>query len=111
MRAAGSCSSVRSSWVKLPPTWNPKDGSIDTYYWYLGTLAMYQVGGKSWRHWAEGLIDATMPRQVMSGAVEDNKGSWDPLGPWAADGGRVYSTALNIQMLAVLKQAADSQGD
>ena len=96
---------------KLPPNWNPKDGSIDTYYWYLGTLAMFQVGGKHWRHWAEGLIDATLPRQVGAGSPPVHLGSWDPLGPWAADGGRVYSTALHIQMLAVLQAALSDSGN
>ena len=27
------------------PVWNPNDGAIDMYYWYYGTLAMFQVGG------------------------------------------------------------------
>ena len=29
----------------LPPVWDPKDGSIDLYYWQAGALAMAQVGG------------------------------------------------------------------
>ena len=26
----------------------------------------------------------------------DEKGSWDPIGPWGRDGGRIYSTALGV---------------
>ncbi|MCA9322617.1 MAG: terpene cyclase/mutase family protein, partial [Planctomycetes bacterium] len=30
---------------KKLPVWDPARGSIDMYYWYYGTLAMYQYGG------------------------------------------------------------------
>ena len=29
------------------------------------------------------------------------KGSWDPIGPWGQDGGRVYSTAMMAMCLQV----------
>ena len=31
----------------------------------------------------------------------DERGSWDAVGPWGADGGRVYSTALGAMTLEV----------
>jgi hypothetical protein len=31
----------------------------------------------------------------------DRAGSWDPLDPWALDGGRIYSTAINVLALEV----------
>ncbi len=94
---------------RLPPMWKPEQGNTDTCYWYLGTLVLYQIGGKHWRNWADNLIDATLPRQISSGKPARLQGSWDPLGPWAPDGGRVYSTALHIQMLVVLRQGLEDR--
>ena len=30
--------------VKSLPTWDEEAGTIDMYYWYYGTLALFQVG-------------------------------------------------------------------
>ena len=30
---------------------------MNYYYWYYGTLAMYQFGGKNWDTWNESLRD------------------------------------------------------
>jgi hypothetical protein len=80
--------------LKLPPVWNPADGSIDMYYWYYGTLAMYQVGGKHWQRWSQAVRTQILPNQRHDTDACGYKGSWDPIGPWGLDGGRVYSTAL-----------------
>jgi hypothetical protein len=77
-----------------PPAWNADDGSIDMYYWTIGTAVMTQVGGRSWRAWSARLLDAVVPRQRMDSDVCGAKGSFDPIGPWGLDGGRVYSTAM-----------------
>ena len=79
---------------RLPPTWNPDDGSVDFYYWHAATLAMHQVGGSAWTAWHEALRAAVVPHQRTDGDVCTVKGSWDPIDPWGSDGGRVYSTAL-----------------
>jgi len=86
--------------LEILPTWNPDDGSIDMYYWYYGTLALFQVGGKPWRRWnkamTEAIVESQHPRK--SGA---RTGSWDPIGAWGDDGGRVYSTAMLTMCLEV----------
>jgi hypothetical protein len=87
--------------LKLPPTWNPNDGSIDMYYWYYATLAMYQVGGPEWRKWEQAMDAAMVPSQRMEGTYCGFKGSWDPLDPWGGDGGRVYSTAVMCMCMEV----------
>jgi hypothetical protein len=86
--------------LALPPEWNPDDGSIDMYYWYYGSLALFQVGGSSWKRWNKAMVPAIVKSQhgKDSGSRE---GSWDPVGPWGPDGGRVYSTALMVMCLEV----------
>jgi hypothetical protein len=80
------------------PTWNEADGSVDMYYWYYGTLAMFQMGGEHWKKWNRAMKDVIFKHQRTSG---DEKGSWDPVDPWGQDGGRVYSTAVMTMCLEV----------
>lgn len=79
------------------PVWKPTE--IDYYYWYYGSLALYQAQGPEgpeWKKWNAALTTALLPHQHgrNDGCSE---GSWDPDGDkWAHRGtGRVYSTALN----------------
>ena len=40
--------------VKNPPVWT-KGGStrkVNFYYWYYGTYAMFQMGGRHWKAWS-----------------------------------------------------------
>jgi hypothetical protein len=74
-----------------PPRWSEASGSIDMYYWYYGSLAMYQIGKRSWSEWSRALRKALVPNQRREGCA---RGSWDPVGPWGREGGRVYSTAM-----------------
>ncbi len=87
--------------AKLPPTWNPSDGSIDMYYWYYGALAMHQMGGKHWKIWKTAMDKSIVESQRKDTTYCDMKGSWDPIGPWGPDGGRVYSTAVLAMCLEV----------
>ena len=80
--------------VAKPPVWNPADGSIDMYYWYYGTLAMHQVGGPHWVRWQKAMGPAILATQRRDTTTCGYKGSWDPIGPWGLNGGRVYATAL-----------------
>ena len=57
---------------------------------------MFQVGGDAWKTWNAALKPALIDHQRKSG---DEKGSWDPIGAWGKEGGRVYSTALGTLML------------
>ena len=83
---------------KTLPEWDPDGFGCDMYYWYYGSYAMYQMGGKHWKSWNEALKKAILPSQRKDG---DFKGSWDPVGPWGFSGGRVYSTALGVLCLEV----------
>ncbi len=84
--------------LRMLPEWNESDHSIDMYYWYYGTYAMYQLGGEHWSKWRKAMEKAILPNQRKDG---DYKGSWDPVGPWGYQGGRVYSTALMVLTLEV----------
>ncbi|MCI0585555.1 MAG: terpene cyclase/mutase family protein [Planctomycetes bacterium] len=85
---------------KLPPIWEPSPVGcpVDEYYWYYGTLAMFQMGGEDWRVWNAALKKALLAHQRRDG---DAAGSWDPIGTWGKDGGRIYSTALGALCLEI----------
>ncbi len=76
----------------------PRMSDPNLYYWYYGTLAMYQFGGKEWEQWNGLLRELLVEDQVKKG---DLAGSWNPAGPWGGYGGRVYSTALATLSLEV----------
>ncbi len=82
--------------LSKPPVWNEKDGSIDMYYWYYASYAMYQIGGKHWDTWSKKLTAAALKTQKTTG---NDKGSWDPVDAWGEEGGRVYATATMILCL------------
>ncbi len=82
---------------KSPPLWD--DGSLDMYYWYFGTLALSRVGGECWTKWNDEMKAAIVANQRPKDAGPF-AGSWDPVGAWGEDGGRVYSTALMVLCLA-----------
>ena len=73
------------------PVWDEEGRGCDMYYWYYGSYAMFQVGGDAWRRWEAAMREAIVKSQRQSG---DERGSWDPVGPWGYSGGRMYSTAL-----------------
>jgi len=77
-----------------PPVWNEKDGSIDHYYWYYATYALFQMGGRHWTDWQKKLNGAVVKQQRTDKSKKNLYGSWDPVGAWGEDGGRVYSTAI-----------------
>ena len=74
-------------------------GTIDMYYWYFGSLAMFQVGGEAWDEWRDALQTAVVLNQRKGPPLF--RGSWDPVGPWGREGGRVYSTALMVMCMEV----------
>jgi hypothetical protein len=86
--------------VDVLPRWNPDDGSIDMYYWYYGTLALFQVGGAHWRKWNDAMVDAIVNHQHPK-STGARTGSWDPIDAWSDEGGRVYSTAVMVMCLEV----------
>ncbi len=76
----------------------PRTDRINLYYWYYGTLGMYQLQGEPWQRWNEALQSTLINRQRADG---DMAGSWDPECIWGGYGGRIYSTALSTLCLEV----------
>lgn len=76
----------------------PGDGMSNLYYWYYGTLGMYQLRGIHWQRWNEAMRKAVVGRQVHEGP---QTGSWDTNDLWGGHGGRVYTTALATLTLEV----------
>jgi hypothetical protein len=87
--------------VEVLPEWNPDNGSIDVYYWLQGTRALHYVGGKPWRKWAIAMRAVASLSQHPDGSGS-RTGSWDPIGVWGPDGGRVYATAAMTLALKAL---------
>ncbi len=74
-------------------------GDTNFYYWYYGTLAMYQHGGQPWTHWNNRIRDRVVGLQRSSG---HQAGSWDPDDSiYGATGGRIYCTTLAALTLEV----------
>jgi hypothetical protein len=66
------------------------------YFWYYGTLAMYQMGGRYWRAWNDKIKRMYPEHQRLS--PPELHGSWDP-DTAILNGGRLFSTAMSILSL------------
>jgi hypothetical protein len=98
----------QADWLSTaPPDWEKSNDhtSHSEYYWYYGTLAMFQMGGKYWKDWNKAMKPTLVNNQrkggPMNGSVQDVDGSWDPYSRWGKYGGRVYTTAINALSLEV----------
>jgi hypothetical protein len=77
----------------------PERSQYNLYYWYYGTLAMYQHGGDAWTRWNAQVRDQIIRRQRLKGHAA---GSWDPdESQYGTHGGRIYCTALATLSLEV----------
>ena len=94
-REGADMASAASYVLDHPPDWELES---NTYYWYYGTLALFQYGGEEWEQWNEVVKDQLLIKQHDKGSLA---GSWDPEGKWAIVGGRVYQTAICTLTLEV----------
>jgi hypothetical protein len=86
--------------AKCLPKWDVDQGTIDFYYWYYGSLAMFQVGGERWNKWNAAVKTSLLDHQRLE-KDRCEYGSWDPIDPWSGEGGRVYATAINCLTMEV----------
>jgi hypothetical protein len=76
----------------------PHNGQADFYYWYYGSVAMFQLQDERWAKWNQSLQQSLIGRQLQSG---DLNGSFDTDEIWSGYGGRVYTTAMAALCLEV----------
>ncbi|MCC6123837.1 MAG: squalene--hopene cyclase [Pirellulales bacterium] len=75
-----------------------RGGKPNDYYWYYGTLAMYQLQGDYWQKWNAALQKTLLERQIKQGPLA---GAWDTDTIWGGYGGRIYTTAIAALSLEV----------
>jgi hypothetical protein len=63
----------------------------DYCYWYWGSYAQYQMGGRYWSEWMARVAPPLLSTQRTDG---NYAGSWNPDDVWGHEGGRVYATAI-----------------
>ncbi len=84
------------------PTRDAKAHQNSTLYAYIGTLALFQVGGKHWGMWKRRALEENIVETQDRGPVSSRRrGSWAPRGAWTKERGAVASTALNSMSLEV----------
>ncbi|MDA1195496.1 MAG: hypothetical protein O2894_09975 [Planctomycetota bacterium] len=76
------------------PRWEAKTGDIDMMYWLWGTRAAFAQGGGLATAWDAALTTALGASQRKDTTPCGFFGSWDPIGVWGDEGGRVYATAI-----------------
>jgi hypothetical protein len=72
--------------------------TVDFYFDYYATLALYQHQGPIWQEWNKNLKEIYIALQKTTGP---DKGSWDTKGGFVNTSGRVVSTGLAILSLEV----------
>ena len=76
----------------------PGSGQTNFYYYYYGTMVMYQFQGNVWQRWNTAVATHLVGLQIKEGP---RSGSWDPDAAWGGYGGRIFSTALGAMCLEV----------
>ncbi len=90
--------------VENMPEWNQPGlagGTQFYYYWYYGSLVMFQLEGDAWKRWNAKMLPMLVQHQNLTPG--ELLGSWDPTPAthFCQMGGRVYSTAMAVLTLEV----------
>ena len=76
----------------------PGEKRPNLYYWYYGTIGLYQLQDSRWQKWNSAIQKTLLNVQRTDGQMA---GSWDPETRWSCYGGRIYSTAMATLCLEV----------
>ena len=81
------------------PQWSARASINNGYYaWYYGTLAAFLLGEDLWPRWNARMKQALLGSQIRLGCAS---GSWPTDSKWGPNGGRVYTTAINVLTLEI----------
>lgn len=82
-----------SAWLaERVPQSNATGEGVDALGWWIATRGLFLVGGEVWKKWEGALKPAVVDTQRKDGTNAELRGSWDPVGAGAAEGGRVVMT-------------------
>lgn len=73
----------------------------DLFFWYWALRAFKSAGDPRFDEWAP-LIRTKLLVTQKSG-LSCSHGSWDPMDPWAPQGGRIYTTAMAVLILRIVQ--------
>ena len=76
----------------------PDKSRASQYFWYYGSLALFQHHGPVWEEWNRLLRPILVSSQNRGGNEE---GSWNPNGEWGNESGRLVTTAMATLSLEV----------
>ena len=76
----------------------PDQSRASQYFWYYGSLALFQHQGSVWEEWNRRLRPILVSSQNRSG---NEDGSWNPSGEWSNESGRLVTTAMATLSLEV----------
>jgi hypothetical protein len=83
-----------------PPEWDADGLKVDLHYWFHGSTALFEFGGRNWKEWNERLKEALLKKQNRTKG-DCFHGSWEPVDRWSCEGGRVYTTAIGALTLEI----------
>jgi len=89
-----------AEWITHPNNLIDYGPRRNTYFWYYATQVAHHMEGEVWKRWNDVMREEVPRHQVQSGR---EAGSWDPdqTDRFELNGGRLYSTCLQIYMLEV----------
>lgn len=72
----------------------------DLFFWYWVLRAMKAANDPRQLEW--GPLIRTRLMVTQQSELRCNRGSWDPMDPWAPQGGRIYTTAMAVLILRLI---------
>jgi len=83
-----------------PPRWSRGHGTIDTYYWHAGTVALQEFGGVMAERWNRALEGALLGHYDRD---EEGRVFWAALDAWHDAGSEVAMTAWCVRALQAIR--------